>query len=226
VSAIAGPVPSDELELEPIPISALQHAIYCLRQAALIHIERLWVENRFTAEGRVLHTSADEPGHRKVRGVRRVNALPIANRRLGIAGVADLVEFHHKGEAEVPFPIEIKRGKPKLHRADQVQLCAQALCLEEMTGIPVPEGALFYAETKRRDAIAFDADLRRLTEDTIAELRIVFVTLATPPPTPHKARCKSCSLRDVCRPEAAVRPVFAWRRRAVDRLLAEAEPPP
>jgi CRISPR-associated exonuclease Cas4 len=227
VSAIAGLRPFfDELELEPIPISALQHAIYCLRQAALIHIERLWAENRFTAEGRVLHAAADEPGGRKVRGVRRVNALPIANRRLGIAGVADLVEFRRQGEAEVPFPIEIKRGKPKLHRADQVQLCAQALCLEEMTGVPVPEGALFYAETKRRDVIVFDPELCQLTRDTIAELRVIFTKLVTPPPTSHKARCKSCSLHDLCRPETVVRPVSAWRRRAVDRLLAEAEPQP
>jgi CRISPR-associated exonuclease Cas4 len=195
-----------------------------LRQAALIHIERLWAENRFTAEGRVLHAAVDEPGRRKVRGVRRASALPIANRRLGIAGIADLVEFRREGDAEIPFPIEIKRGRPKLHRADQVQLCAQAFCLEEMTGASVPAGALFYAETKRRELVAFDAELRHLTEDTIAELRVAFATLVTPPPTPHKARCKSCSLHDICRPEAVVRPVGAWRRRAVDRLLAETAP--
>ena len=118
---------ADERESEPIPLSALQHAVYCLRQAALIHLERLWAENRFTAEGQVLHAAADKPGQRKVRGIRRVAALPLASKRLGIAGVADLVEFH--GEEQIPYPIEIKRGKPKLHRADEVQLCAQALCL-------------------------------------------------------------------------------------------------
>lgn len=213
----------DELDSEPIPLSALQHAVYCLRQAALIHLERMWAENRFTAEGRVLHVSADEPGRRKVRGIRRVNALPLASRRLGITGVADLVEFHRVDEAEVPFPIEIKRGKSKLHRADEVQLCAQALCLEEMTGVAVPDGALFYAETKRRLPVVFDAELRDLTEVTIAELRDVFRTLRTPPPTPHKARCKSCSLLDLCRPDVAARPASAWRHRMIDRLLSDTE---
>jgi CRISPR-associated exonuclease Cas4 len=214
----------DELDGEPIPLSALQHAVYCLRQAALIHLERMWAENRFTAEGRVLHVSADEPGRRKVRGIRRVNALPLASRRLGIAGVADLVEFHCVGDAEVPFPIEIKRGKSKVHRADEVQLCAQALCLEEMTGVAVPDGALFYAETKRRLPVVFDAELRDLTEATIAELRDIFGTLRTPPPTLHKARCKSCSLLDLCRPAVAARPASAWRHRMIDRLLSDAGP--
>jgi CRISPR-associated exonuclease Cas4 len=212
----------DELDGEPIPLSALQHAVYCLRQAALIHLERLWAENRFTAEGQVLHASADEPGRRKVRGIRRVNALPLANRRLGIAGVADLVEFRRDGDREVPFPIEIKRGKVKLHRADEVQLCAQALCLEEMTGVAVPDGALFYAETKRRLPVVFDAELRSLTEAVIAELQDVFRTQRTPPPTPHKARCKSCSLFDLCRPNAVAKAASAWRHRAIRQVLSEA----
>ena len=148
-----------ELE-DPIPLSALQHAIYCLRQAALIHVERLWEENRFTAEGRVLHETAHDPSRRTRGGVRRVTALPLACRRLNLAGVADLVEFRKTGGGETAFPVEYKRGKPKPHRADEVQLCAQALCLEEMTGRPVPEGALFYGETKRRVIVAFDAELR------------------------------------------------------------------
>ena len=211
----------DELDGDPIPLSALQHAVYCLRQAALIHLERLWAGNRLTAEGQVLHMSADEPGRRKVRGIRRVNALPLASRRLGIGGVADLVEFHRTNDHEVPFPIEIKRGKTKLHRADEVQLCAQALCLEEMTGVTVSEGALFYAEPRRRLPVTFDAELRALTEATIAELRHVFTSLTTPPPTPHKSRCKACSLHDLCRPEAVSRPAAAWRRRMVARLLAD-----
>jgi CRISPR-associated exonuclease Cas4 len=213
-------------DAEPIPLSALQHAVYCLRQAALIHLERLWAENRFTAEGKVLHISADEPGRRKVRGVRRVNALPLASQRLGIAGVADLVEVRRVGATEVPFPIEIKRGKAKLHRADEVQLCAQALCLEEMTGVGVPEGALFYGETKRRVVVPFDAELRQLTEQTIDDLRNIFTTLKTPPPTVHKARCKACSLLELCRPAAVRRSAAAWRRQAVDRLLSEATSEP
>jgi CRISPR-associated exonuclease Cas4 len=201
---------------EPIPLSALQHAVYCLRQAALIHLERVWAENRFTAEGQVLHAVADKGGSRKARGLRRVMALPLSCRRLNISGVADVVEFHPApggGGGETPYPIEYKRGKPKLHRADEVQLCAQALCLEEMTGVAVLEGALFYAETKRRVAIPFDTDLRTLTEETIAALAAVF--------TMKRDRCRACSLNELCRPDAVAKPASAWRHRMVDKLLSE-----
>lgn len=204
----------DEREAEPIPLSALQHAVYCLRQAALIHLERLWAENRFTAEGHVLHVASDKAVDRQVRGVRRVAALPVASKRLGLAGVADLVEFH--GERRVPYPIEIKRGKPKLHRADEVQLCAQALCLEEMTGCIVAEGALYYAETKRRVTVPIDQELRRLTEETTASLREVFQTLRTPPPVYRADRCRACSLLQLCRPKAVAKPARQWR----DRMAA------
>ena len=203
---------------EPIPLSALQHAVYCLRQAALIHLERLWAENRFTAEGDVLHAVVDKGGRRKARGVRRVLALPLASQRLNLTGTADLVEFIPDPDGETAFPVEYKRGKPKLHRADEVQLCAQALCLEEMTGRPVPEGALFYAQTKRRVIVPFDADLRALTESTAAELADVLRSRRTPPPTPHRSRCRACSLLELCRPEAVDRPVRQWR----DRMLAKA----
>ena len=160
---------------EPIPLSAIQHAVYCLRQAALIHLERLWAENRFTAEGDVLHAVADKGGTRKARGVRRVMSLPLASQRLNLTGVADLVEFQPGPEGETAFPVEYKRGKPKLHRADEAQLCAQALCLEEMTGQTVPEGALFYAQTRRRVTVPFDAPLRALTESAVADLAAVLL---------------------------------------------------
>lgn len=204
----------------PIPLSALQHAVYCLRQAALIHLERLWAENRFTAEGDVLHAVADKGGRRRVRGVRRVMALPLLSRRLNLSGTADVVEFIAGPEGEMPFPVEYKRGKPKPHRADEVQLCAQALCLEEMTGQTVPEGALFYAETKRRVVVPMDAKLRALTEATIANLAEVLVSGRTPPPTPHRSRCRACSLIDLCRPDAVARPVRAWRDQMVRQALA------
>ncbi|WP_225028041.1 CRISPR-associated protein Cas4 [Xinfangfangia pollutisoli] len=207
-------------EEDPIPLSALQHAVYCLRQAALIHIERLWAENRFTAEGDVLHAVADKGGSRKMRGLRRVLALPLACRRLNLSGTADLVEFLPGPAGETAFPVEYKRGKPKLHRADEVQLCAQGLCLEEMTGQPVPEGALYYAETRRRVTVPFDADLRRLTEATVADLAALFASRMTPPPTPHKSRCRACSLIDLCRPETFARPVRQWRDRMVEKALA------
>jgi len=208
-------------EGEPIPISALQHAVYCLRQAALIHLERLWEDNRFTAEGHVLHAVADKAGSRKVRGIRRVMALPIASRRLGLAGVADMVEFLTHDDGETPFPVEYKRGKPKQHQADEVQLCAQALCLEEMTGRTVPEGALFYAEMKRRVVVAFDDDLRRLTQATVDGLMAVFRTCRTPTPTHLKQRCRACSLKDLCRPAAVAKQAGAWRRRMTASILAD-----
>lgn len=210
-----------QAEGEPIPLSALQHAVYCMRQAALIHLERVWADNRFTAEGHVLHAVADKGGSRKVRGLRRVMALPLASRRLNIAGVADVVEFLPNNMGEVAFPIEYKRGKPKLHRADEVQLCAQALCLEEMTGQPVPEGALFYAETKRRVVVPFDAELRRITEETCAALAAVLASGITPPPTVKRERCRACSLLELCRPDVYARPVRAWRARMVERSLAQ-----
>lgn len=209
-------------ESDPIPLSALQHAVYCLRQAALIHIEQAWAENRFTAEGQVLHAVADKGGSRRARGSRREMALPVACRRLNITGRADLVEFHRGPDGtEVPYPIEYKRGKPKLHRADEVQLCAQALCLEEMTSVSVPEGALFYAETKRRLVVPFDAELRRLTEETVAALADLFSSGVTPPPTVHRARCRACSLLELCRPDTVARPVREWRAGMVSRLIAE-----
>lgn len=207
---------------EPIPLSALQHAVYCLRQAALIHIERAWAENRFTAEGRVLHAVADKGGSRRARGIRRVMALPLASKRLNIAGTADLVEFNPRADGiEVPYPIEYKRGKPKLHRADEVQLCAQGLCLEEMTGVAVPEGALFYAETKRRLAVPFDIELRQLTEETVAAVADFFSSGVTPPPTVLRKRCRTCSLLELCRPDMVARPVREWRTRMVSRLVSE-----
>jgi CRISPR-associated exonuclease Cas4 len=212
----------DELDGDPIPTSALQHAVYCLRQAALIHIERVWAENRFTAEGRVLHDVTHEAGSRKSRGVRRVTALPLACRRLNIAGVADLVEFRAGTDGEIAFPIEYKRGKPKRHRADEVQLCAQALCLEEMTGRPVPEGALFYGETKRRVVVPFDAELRQLTEDTAVAFGALVAEGRTPPPVWRADRCRACSLLELCRPKAMRKSALGFRQRALAAALDQA----
>lgn len=181
----------------------------------------MWAENRFTAEGRVLHDVAHEAGSRKSRGVRRVTALPIACRRLNIAGIADLVEFHAGPNGETAFPIEYKRGKPKRHRADEVQLCGQALCLEEMMGRPVPEGALFYGETKRRVVVPFDAELRRLTEETAAAFGALMAEGRTPLPVWRAERCRACSLIEICRPKTMRKSALAFRQRA---LTAAFEP--
>ena len=207
----------------PIPISALQHAVYCLRQAALIHVERVWTENRFTAEGRVLHGIAHEADTRKSRGVRRVTALPIASFRLGIAGVADVVEFRTGPDGESAVPIEYKRGRPKLHRADEVQLCAQALCLEEMFGRSVPQGALFYGQTKRRVIVRFDNELRKLTENTVIAFGAVLAEGRTPPPVWKASRCRACSLIELCRPKVMTRSALDFRQRALAAALAPEE---
>jgi CRISPR-associated exonuclease Cas4 len=214
------PQPPDGADLaDPIPISALQHAVYCLRQAALIHIERVWAENRLTAEGRVLHDVTHEAGARKERGIRRVTALPLVCRRLNLAGVADLVEFHRSDDGEIPYPVEYKRGKPKKHRADEVQLCAQALCLEEMTGGPVPEGALFYGETRRRVVVPFDNTLRKLTGDTVIAFGALLTEGRTPPPVWRAERCRACSLLELCRPKAMTKSALGFRNRAVATAL-------
>lgn len=211
---------------EPIPVSALQHALYCLRQAALIHLERQWEENRLTAEGRVLHEAADEPSARLRGRVRVVTALPIANRTLGIAGQADRVEFRKGPEGETAYPVEYKRGRPKTNRADEVQLCAQALCLEEMTGRPVPEGALFYAEPRRRLAVAIDDDLRRLTVATIQNFAEVLRSGRTPPARYSASLCRACSLIDKCRPKLAGRSARGWLSARLDEVLAADGTPP
>jgi len=199
-----------------VPLSALQHFLFCPRQCALIHLEQQWAENQLTAEGRLLHEAVDQGGRERRAGVRLVRSLPLACRRLGLSGVADVVEFH--GPEQRPYPVEYKRGRPKAHRADEVQLCAQALCLEEMLGLTLAEGALFYGESRRRTVVALDAGLRALTEATAAGVQRLFEQGETPPPCYQAGRCGRCSLLELCRPQALARPprVAAWLARQLD----------
>lgn len=201
-----------------IPLSALQHYLYCARQCALIHIEQLWAESRHTAEGRVLHERADKPRGERRRGVRTVTAMPLAHRQLGITGIADVVEFHPGPDGERAFPVEYKRGRPKAHRADEVQLCAQALCLETMLGQAIAEGALFYGETRRRTDVAFDDGLRRLTCDTIDATRAMLASGITPAARYSARLCDACSLIDLCQPRLLGRAtgVNAWLARQLE----------
>ena len=184
----------------PIPLSALQHYLYCPRQCALIHLEQQWQENVFTAEGRLLHERVDQPGAARRSNVRTVRALQIEHAGLGIAGVADVVEFHSGSDGERIYPVEYKRGKPKSHRADEVQLCAQALCLEGMFSQDIVEGALFYGRTHRRQIVCIDATLRALTLDVIDGVRNLFASQCTPSATYERKRCDACSLIDACQP--------------------------
>lgn len=184
----------------PIPLSALQHYLYCPRQCALIHLEQQWEENVLTAEGRLLHEHVDQPGNMCRAGVRTVRALQIAHPDLGIAGVADVVEFHVSAQGERVYPVEYKRGKPKAHRADEVQLCAQALCLEAMFDQEINEGALFYGQTRRRQVVPIDRALRALTLDVIDGVRQLLVSQRTPSAVYESKRCDACSLVDTCLP--------------------------
>lgn len=195
-----------------IPISALQHYLYCPRQCALIHVEQLWAESRHTAEGRLLHERADKQQSERRRGVRTVTAMPLVHTDLGITGIADVVEFHQTPDGDRAFPVEYKRGRPKAHRADEVQLCAQALCLEAMLGQPITEGALFYGETRRRAPVAFDADLRQLTQETITATHALLASDSTPLAHYAPRRCDACSLIDLCQPKLLQRSdsVAAW----------------
>ncbi|WP_223302758.1 CRISPR-associated protein Cas4 [Halotalea alkalilenta] len=184
-----------------IPLSALQHMLFCPRQCALIHLEQQWTENRYTAEGRILHERADHLGHERRRGIHTAMALPLASEVLSLSGVADMVEFDECQESVVVRPIEYKRGRPKAHRADEVQLCAQALCLEEMLDVRVEQGALYYGKTRRRKVITFDDELRALTLKVIEDTRAQFESNRTPPAIYESKRCNHCSLTDICQPQ-------------------------
>lgn len=203
----------DEVEL--IPISALQHYLYCPRQCALIHVEQQWAESRATAEGRIMHKRVEREASYARRGVRVVTAMPLRSARLGLVGVADVVELHEHCDGQLVRPVEYKRGRPKKHRADEVQLCAQALCLEEVLELKVEEGDLFYGKTRRRKTVAFDPTLRELTESTIRNTRDMILSGRTPLPDYQPQRCEPCSLKDICQPECLSRraSVRLWLQR-------------
>lgn len=209
---------STEPDADLVPLSALQHYLFCPRQCALIHVEQAWAENRFTAEGRVMHEATAEIGTEKRRGVRVVTAMPLASRRLGVSGIADLVELHRAQDGSwQPFPVEYKRGKPKAHRADEVQLCGQAMALEEMFSCELAEGALFYGETRRRVAVVLDRALRTLTSDVASACRGMIASGETPAAVYAKRTCGSCSLAEICQPKRMSRPIPAsdWLARAL-----------
>lgn len=198
---------------ELLPISALQHVIFCERQFALIHVEQVWDENVLTVQGRQLHDRVDAGEPEARRDLRVSRSVPLRSLRLGFVGRADVVELRRDEAGCVipgissrwrPYPVEYKRGRPKAHRADEVQLCAQGLCLEEMLEVAVPAGALFYGKTKHRMEVAFDTDLRRLVEVTADRARELLERRETPVAR-REPKCASCSLLDVCKPGAPSR---------------------
>jgi CRISPR-associated exonuclease Cas4 len=211
--SMASKTAEDELD-DALPLSGLQHLAFCPRQWALIHLEQAWEENRLTAEGRLLHEAADYPGQTTRPSHRSVRGLALLSRRLRLSGRADVVEF-----GPSPYPVEYKRGRAKPTDCDIVQLCAQAMCLEEMLDTPIEKGAIFYGEPRRRLEVVFDPALRQRTEQLCEEMHRLHRTGETPPAVPA-THCKNCSLAGVCLPEAtAATQVEARWRSALLRLL-------
>ena len=201
------------MDSDLIPISALSHYSFCPRRCAFIHIEHQWEENRFTAEGRIMHERVHEEGNEVRAGVRIERGVSLRSLRLGLIGKADVVEFHREESgAWLPFPVEYKRGKPKPDHCDKVQLCAQALCLEEMLHTDIPAGALFYGQTRRRLDVVFDNNLRRETEEAARQVRELLNSGKTPKPV-YAKRCDNCSLIADCLPKAI------QKRRSVKNYL-------
>ena len=184
-----------------IQLSALQHMVFCERQCALIHAEQTWTESGRTAEGRIMHERVHEESRESRGDVRIDYGVSLRSLRLGLIGKADVVEFHRRPDgAWLPFPVEYKRGKPKADDCDKVQLCAQAICLEEMLSVAIPEGALFYGQTRHRLDVIFEEALRRKTEETAQKAHDLVASGRTPPPV-YEKRCESCSLMAECLPK-------------------------
>jgi len=201
------------MDSDLIPISALSHYSFCPRRCAFIHIEHQWEENRFTAEGRIMHERVHEEGSEMRAGVRIERGVSLRSLRLGLIGKADVVEFHRREDGIWrPFPVEYKRGKPKPDHCDKIQLCAQALCLEEMIQAEIPGGALFYGQTRRRLDVVFDNNLRRETEEASRQVRELLNSGKTPKPV-YAKRCENCSLIADCLPKAI------QKRRSVKNYL-------
>ncbi|NWG08678.1 MAG: CRISPR-associated protein Cas4 [Chloroflexi bacterium] len=212
---------SDYTPEDLLPLSGIQHFLFCRRQWALIHVEMQWKENALTAEGRILHQRVDDPFFTETRnGVVTARSVPVASYRLGLSGVCDVVEFTPsppsplpagegcRGEGirlpnregfYLPAPVEYKRGKPKREPVDEAQLCAQAMCLEEMLSTQIPRGYLYYAQTRHREEVELTPALRQLVREMSAEMHNYFSRGYTPKVKPHKG-CRSCSLAEICLP--------------------------
>jgi len=194
---------------ELLPLSGIQHFLFCRRQWALIQIERQWKDNALTAEGRIIHNRVDDPFFTETRnGVITTCSVPVASYRLGLSGICDVVEFWtspdgvklpNRQELYLPVPVEYKRGKPKRDPVDEAQLCAQAMSLEEMLSADIPRGYLFYGQTRHREEVELTPQLRALVQDVSAEMHNYFKRGYTPRVKTSKA-CRSCSLADICLP--------------------------
>lgn len=200
-------------EDEMLMLSGIQHYMFCPRQWALIHIEQQWAENRLTTEGQLLHKNVDNPFYRQKNGdTITLRSLHIASKRLGLYGITDAVELIPSDSPEdsithnrypgywKPYPVEYKRGHSKPDERDEVQLAAQAMCLEEMYGINIPYGALYYDEVKHRETIAISDGLRKTTQQCAKQMHDIFKSGIMPKPV-KASHCRNCSLKDICMPE-------------------------
>ena len=213
-------------EEDYLQLSGLQHFSFCRRQWALIHIEQQWAENLRTVDGRILHEKAHDGTCREKRGDLLIKRdMSIHSPTLGISGSCDVVEFHRGADGISlpgqeglwqPYPVEYKRGAPKIADADRLQLCAQAMCLEEMLCCEVPEGALFYGETRRREVVVLDEGLRSQVRALLTEMHDLYRRCRTPKVKPTKS-CSACSLRELCLPKLArKRSVGEYLRKSVE----------
>lgn len=192
-----------------LALSGLQHMAYCERQWALIHVEGQWVENYDTVRGDLFHERAHTQGYSVDRGVRAERGVRLVSYELGISGIADIVEFTKDAQSDtsgeapsfILHPVEYKVGKPKVEDWDRIQVCAQALCLEEMYGCHIRTGSLFYGEIRRREEIVIDDELRQRVSFLSQRMHALFVLSETPRAL-KSALCKRCSLADICLPEA------------------------
>ena len=193
-----------------IPLSAINQYLFCPRRAALIHVEGIFVDNHHTLLGDIIHAHADLPGYEVAKNVTLLRALPVFSDRLGLSGKCDVIEQHADGTL---LPVEYKKGKRRQFEHDDAQLCAQALCLEEMFGIPIQRGAVFHAESKRRRDVMFTPELRSLTEQAITELhRLMDAEQA--PLAQFKPACEECSLFNICLPRVTSQPASLRRSTA------------
>lgn len=200
-------------EEDYLPLSGIQHFAFCRRQWALIHIENQWAENERTVDGTIMHEKAHS-GDAESRGdVVIMRALRVFSATLGVSGECDVVEFNRNADGISlnghdglwqPYPVEYKRGKPKEHNADEMQLCAQAMCLEEMLCCTIPCGALFYGEPRRRTEVEFTPELRRAVEDSLNEMHDYYKRGYTPKAKLRKG-CSACSLKEICLPKMVQR---------------------
>lgn len=196
----AGQAPEDRDERLLVPISALNHYLFCERRCALIHSEGVFPENRYTEQGHLVHERVDTPGYRERRGCRTVRALPLFSDRYGLTGRADAVEFWPAGSGEEPRPVDYKRGPLSRWENDHVQLCAQALCLEEMFSCIVKEGSIYHVSSRRRTRVEMTPALRERTVAVVEETRGLLASGRIPPPE-YRARCHGCSLEPECLPQ-------------------------